>query len=113
MGFPCWQGMFCDNDTVLFSQGYGYAPFGTYTSPSGSVPTMGPDSHLHGTQQYQYPSPFYQPPASNNTLYLSNQVGPFQNEIPTSPTADKVPSAVGTATGNAGGLKMNMEEKEM
>ncbi|CAI0432757.1 unnamed protein product [Linum tenue] len=87
-GVEMQHGMFHDNDAAMFSQGYGYLPFGSYMPP--------PDSHLQGTQQYH---------SSDNTLHSYSHVGSLPTEIQAKATCDKVPLGVGTATGgNAGGL---------
>ncbi|CAL1356512.1 unnamed protein product [Linum trigynum] len=90
-GVEMQQGMFHDNDAAMFSQGYGYPPFGSY------MPA--PDSHLQGTQQY---------PASDNILHSSSHVGSLPKEIQAQATGDNIPLGVGTAAGgNAGGLSKN------
>ncbi|CAL1382265.1 unnamed protein product [Linum trigynum] len=90
-GVEMQHGMFHDNDAAMFSQGYGYLPFGSYMPP--------PDSHLQGTQQY---------PSSDNTLHSYSHVGSLPTKIQAKATCDKVPLGVGTATGgNAGGLGKN------
>ncbi|MFS8006017.1 hypothetical protein Hanom_Chr13g01244301 [Helianthus anomalus] len=60
------EGVYGENGSVMYS-GYGYAPYGPY-SPAGSpVPTTGHDGQLYGAQQYQYPSPYFQPVAQTNS----------------------------------------------
>ncbi|CAL1382262.1 unnamed protein product [Linum trigynum] len=90
-----------DGDTAFYPQGY---PYGTFPSSNASAgPTH--DSQLYGTQQYQYPSPFYQLPCSNGTL---SQVSPSTGEVSTASVTDKVPLPVaGTNSGNMGSLNKN------
>ncbi|CAI0432755.1 unnamed protein product [Linum tenue] len=90
-----------DGDTAFYPQGY---PYGTFSSSNASAgPTH--DSQLYGTQQYQYPSPFYQLPCSNGTL---GQVSPSPGEVSTASVTDKVPLPVaGTNSGNMGSLNKN------
>ncbi|CAL1356510.1 unnamed protein product [Linum trigynum] len=90
-----------DSDTPFYPQGY---PYGTYSSSNASAgPTH--DSQLYGTQQYQYPSPFYQLPSSNGAL---SQVSPSPGEVSTAAVTDKVPLPVaGTNSGNMGSLNKN------
>ncbi|CAI0383996.1 unnamed protein product [Linum tenue] len=90
-----------DSDTPFYPQGY---PYGTYSSSNASAgPTH--DSQLYETQQYQYPSPFYQLPSSNGAL---GQVSPSPGEVSTAAVTDKVPLPVaGTNSGNMGSLNKN------
>ncbi|XP_050235819.1 YTH domain-containing protein ECT3-like isoform X2 [Mercurialis annua] len=89
-----------NNDTLVYQQSYGYVPVGTYPSPNSTMPAMGNDSQLYGTQEYLYPS-FYQAPNSNGTFDSTKSVGASQTEVPTSGTADKAALSVGTAAGNS------------
>ncbi|KAJ9131912.1 hypothetical protein P3X46_034814 [Hevea brasiliensis] len=97
---PTKKGIYGNNETFMYHQGYGYAPFGAYPSPSSTVPTRGNDGQLYGTEHYLYPSPFYQASASTGTLYSPNSASASQAEVPTSAAADKAASSVGTAAGN-------------
>uniref|UniRef100_A0A2P2KNV1 YTH domain-containing family protein n=1 Tax=Rhizophora mucronata TaxID=61149 RepID=A0A2P2KNV1_RHIMU len=92
--------MYANSGNSGYRQGYDHTPFGSYPSPYSPVPTVGHDAHLYGTESYQYPSPFYQPPSSTSTLYPANQASPSQVNVPTLATVEKVPLSVGTATGN-------------
>ncbi|MFS7916246.1 putative YTH domain-containing protein [Helianthus anomalus] len=59
-GVDASHGVYGDNGSIMYP-GYGYAPYGPY-SPAGSpVPTSTHDGQLYGAQQYQYPSPYFQP----------------------------------------------------
>lgn len=81
-----------DSGSYMYNQGYGYAPYGSYPSPTS--PSMQHDDKLYGLQQYQYPSPYYQPPASANGSFAANKINVQEGNIPTSITADHVPSSV-------------------
>ncbi|RLN39513.1 YTH domain-containing family protein 2-like isoform X1 [Panicum miliaceum] len=60
--------------------GYGYAPYGPY--PSGSpVPTAGHDVQSYGSQQYQYPTQYYQSLTSMNATHGVNGAS-SQPELP-------------------------------
>ncbi|KAK1429044.1 hypothetical protein QVD17_11243 [Tagetes erecta] len=61
-GVDTSQGVYGESGSVMYpGYGYGYAPYGPY-SPSGSpAPTASHDGQVFGTQQYQYPSPYFQP----------------------------------------------------
>ncbi|KAL6637851.1 hypothetical protein ACP70R_025423 [Stipagrostis hirtigluma subsp. patula] len=60
--------------------GYGYTPYGPY--PSGSpVPTVGHDGQSYGTQQYQYPAQYYQPPTPTNATHSVSGTN-SQSELP-------------------------------
>lgn len=60
--------------------GYGYAPYGPY--PSGSpVSTAGHDGQSYGSQQYQYPTQYYQPPTPANSIHGVNGTS-SQPELP-------------------------------
>ncbi|XP_039782591.1 YTH domain-containing protein ECT4-like isoform X1 [Panicum virgatum] len=60
--------------------GYGYAPYGPY--PSGSpVPSAGHDVQSYVSQQYQYPTQYYQPPTSANSTHVVNGAS-SQPELP-------------------------------
>ncbi|KAH9784460.1 YTH domain-containing protein ECT2 [Citrus sinensis] len=65
-----------DNGSVIYSQNYGYTPYGIYPSTG--------DVQLQGLQQYHYPSPYYQP----------NQGSASQGGGSTSVMADKVSLSV-------------------
>ena len=55
-----WQGVYGDNGSLMYHNGYGYAPYGPYSPAASPVPTMGHDGHLYGAQSYQYPTPYFQ-----------------------------------------------------
>ncbi|KDP39708.1 hypothetical protein JCGZ_02728 [Jatropha curcas] len=94
------EGIYGNNETAMYPQGYGYTSFGTYPSVDSTVPTMGNDGQLYGTEHYQYPSPFYQAPIANGTLYTHNRGSVSQTEAPASAAVDKGALSVVTAAGN-------------
>ncbi|XP_076884897.1 YTH domain-containing protein ECT4-like [Bidens hawaiensis] len=66
-GVDTSHGVYGDNGSMMYP-GYGYAPYAPY-SPAGSpVPTPAPDGQLYGAQQYQYPSPYFQPMSQPTVL---------------------------------------------
>ncbi|KAJ8771730.1 hypothetical protein K2173_026907 [Erythroxylum novogranatense] len=91
------EGIYPDNGTVIYHDGYGYTALGAYPSSNSPVPPMGQDGQLYGTQQYEYPNPFYQPPPSATALYSSSQAINSQGEVPT----DAARMSGETTTGNA------------
>ncbi|KAH9728432.1 YTH domain-containing protein ECT2 [Citrus sinensis] len=61
-----------DNGSVMYSQNYGYTPYGIYPSTG--------DVQLQGLQQYHYPSPYYQldqgsaPQGGGSTSVIADKV---------------------------------------
>ncbi|CAN1271731.1 YTH domain-containing protein ECT2 [Linum perenne] len=87
------SGGFGEGDAAGFHpQGY---PL--YSPTNGSGPTN--DSQLYGTQQYQYPSPFYQVPNANGAA--------TPGQAATAGLAEKGPLPAGTTPGNLGSLNKN------
>ncbi|CAL5185532.1 unnamed protein product [Lathyrus oleraceus] len=102
------QGVFGDSGSYMYPQGYGYAPYGSYPSPSSS-PSLPPDEAIYGIQQYQYPS-YYHPPASANGTYGANKVNGHGGKTSTDVTAEHVPTSVmnkGSSTTVANGYSSN------
>uniref|UniRef100_A0A1J3CHZ6 YTH domain-containing family protein n=1 Tax=Noccaea caerulescens TaxID=107243 RepID=A0A1J3CHZ6_NOCCA len=66
------SGVYGDNGSLVYPQGYGYAayPYSPATSPA---PQVGGDGQLYGAQQYQYPA--YFPPTTSS--------GPFATSVAT------------------------------
>ncbi|KAJ4824628.1 hypothetical protein Tsubulata_016342 [Turnera subulata] len=96
---PAKKGMPVDNGSVMYHQGYGYIPYGTYPSPNSAVPSLGHDGQIYGLQNYHYPGPLYQPPSSAGMVYSPNQTIPSQG-TGSSNKAENVPLSVGTAIGS-------------
>ncbi|KAF2288224.1 hypothetical protein GH714_005168 [Hevea brasiliensis] len=94
------HGIYGNNETGMYNQGYGFTTFGAYPSTNCTVPTIGNDGQLYGTEQYQYPNPFYQAPTSTGSLYSPDSASASQLEFPTSAAADKVALTVGTTSGH-------------
>ncbi|KAI3523535.1 hypothetical protein L1887_01732 [Cichorium endivia] len=66
-GVDMSHGVYGDNTSLMYP-GYGYTPYGPY-SPAGSpVPTASHDGQLYGPQQYQYPTPYFQPMTPSSTV---------------------------------------------
>ncbi|KAK9291209.1 hypothetical protein L1049_009397 [Liquidambar formosana] len=105
--FWCFQGVYGENGSVMYHNGYGYASYGTYPPPGSPVPTMGHDGQLYGPQQYQYPT-YYPPPTPTSGSFTPNQVNTPQLEVLTSVAADQVPLSVETAKGNPNGGSLNI-----
>ncbi|KAL5767914.1 hypothetical protein ACOSQ2_014697 [Xanthoceras sorbifolium] len=79
------KGLYGDNSSVMYHQGYSYPQYGVYPSPG--------DSQLQGLQQYQYPSHYYQPYAPHHTSTL-------QGVGSTSIAGDQASLSTETNTGN-------------
>ncbi|XP_020579827.1 uncharacterized protein LOC110024289 [Phalaenopsis equestris] len=88
----------------LYHHGYGYTPYGAYPSSASTVPPLGHDSQMYGTQHYQYPSPYFQPQAVPNGTYSSNNVPTSQAEVNSPSVADPAPVSVDAAKSNSNGV---------
>lgn len=96
------QGVYGENGSVMY-HGYGYAPYSPYT-PSGSpVPTVGHDGQLYGAQQYQYPTPYFQPLTPTSGPYPT-PAAPPKGEKSTTGAGDKPTLAIETANVNSNGI---------
>ncbi|XP_071726472.1 YTH domain-containing protein ECT4-like isoform X2 [Rutidosis leptorrhynchoides] len=76
--------------------GYGYAPYGPY-SPAASPVPVGHDGQLYAAQQYQYPSPYFQPMTATSGPYSKGENAP-------SAGADRQPWTVDTANTNSNSI---------
>lgn len=76
----------------MYPQGYGYAPYGSYPPPCSS-PSVQHDDKFYGLQQYQYPCPYYQSPASANGSFAANKTIDQDGKISTA-AAEHVPSSI-------------------
>ncbi|RDX96263.1 YTH domain-containing family protein 1 [Mucuna pruriens] len=80
------QGVYGDNCSYMYHQGYGYTPYGTYVPPNSSS-IIQQDGQHYGLQQYQYPCSYYKSPASADVF------GVPQGEISSALDADRVTSS--------------------
>ncbi|KAL5171803.1 YTH domain-containing family protein 1 [Glycine soja] len=95
------QGVYGDNCSYMYHQGYGYAPYGTYASPNSSSPMIQQDGQQYGLQQYQYPCSYYKSPASADVSFTTNKISLPQGEISTTvDVADCVSSTNAMNKGN-------------
>ncbi|XP_058105915.1 YTH domain-containing protein ECT4-like isoform X3 [Magnolia sinica] len=94
-----FEGVYGDNGPLMYHHGYGYAPYGAYQPAGSSIPTMGHDGQIYGHQNYQYGTPYYQPPTP--PPYLNNQGSSPLVEVSTSVAAHQAPVPVETGKGNA------------
>ncbi|CAJ1921685.1 unnamed protein product [Sphenostylis stenocarpa] len=94
------QGIYGDNCSYMYHQGYGYAPYGTYSPPSSSSPMIQQDGQHYALQQYQYPCSYYKSPASADVSFNPNKITASQREISTAVDADRVASSNVTNKGN-------------
>ncbi|KAL3534041.1 hypothetical protein ACH5RR_007562 [Cinchona calisaya] len=63
-----------------YQNSYGYAPYGTYSSPGS---TVGHDNPMYGPQSFQYPTCYFQPSAMSNGPYTANTVKTSQADVST------------------------------
>ncbi|XP_020219433.1 YTH domain-containing protein ECT1 isoform X2 [Cajanus cajan] len=50
------QGVYGDNCSYMYHQGYGYTPYGTYAPPNSSSSILQQDGQHYGLQQYHWPA---------------------------------------------------------
>lgn len=97
-------GVYGDGSFMYQGYGYPYGPYGPY-SPGSPVPTMGPDGLLYGSQQYQYPAPYFQPLNPSSAPYSPTPAATPKGDLPiANAPAEKAPLAVETASGNINGV---------
>ncbi|XP_010542475.1 PREDICTED: uncharacterized protein LOC104815674 [Tarenaya hassleriana] len=75
-GVDVTSGIYGENGSIVYQQGYGYAAY--QYSPTASPAPVGSDEQLYGAQQYRYPSYF---PSKTSS-------GPFVSSVDTTSHAD-------------------------
>ncbi|GMH11545.1 hypothetical protein Nepgr_013386 [Nepenthes gracilis] len=93
-------GVYGDNGSLMYHHGLGFAPYGPYSPAGSSVAAMGHDSQLYGHQQYQYPSPYFQPVTPTSGTYTPAPAAHPQGDM-SSAAAGQWPLSAETANGNA------------
>ncbi|AES80840.1 YTH domain-containing protein ECT4 [Medicago truncatula] len=88
------QGVYGDNCSYMYHQGYGYTPYGAYASPNSSSPVVQHDGQMYGLQQYQYPCSYYNSPTSADGSFAPNKTSVPQREMSTAVNADRITSNV-------------------
>ncbi|XP_071698051.1 YTH domain-containing protein ECT4-like [Rutidosis leptorrhynchoides] len=83
--------------------GYGYSPYGPYSPAASPVPTVGHDGQLYAPQQYQYPSPYFQPMTPTSGPYSSTGIA-SKGENKSSAAADQQSLSVDTANANSNSI---------
>ncbi|KAK9072533.1 hypothetical protein SSX86_008967 [Deinandra increscens subsp. villosa] len=83
--------------------GYGYAPYGPYSPAASPVPTVGHDGQFYDAQQYQYPSPYFQPMTPTSGPYSSAAI-PSKGENAPSAGSEQQPLTIDSANGNSNGI---------
>ncbi|KAK1356205.1 YTH domain-containing protein [Heracleum sosnowskyi] len=101
-GVDMTQGVYGENGSVMYHS-YGYAPYSPYTPAGSPVPTVGHDGQLYGAQQYQYPTPYFQPSTPTSGPY-STPAAPPKGEKSTTGAGDKPTLAIETANVNSNGI---------
>lgn len=110
-GVEMASGVYGDNGSVVYHNGYGYAPYGPYSPAASPVPTLGNDGQLYGPQHYQYP-PYFQPLTPNSGPFTPSQAATSQGELSSSIAPDQKSLPAETTKGNSsavvnGGVKGN------
>ncbi|CAN8259487.1 unnamed protein product [Cochlearia groenlandica] len=106
-GYPNPEGVemsSVSDGSLVYSQGYGYAPY-PYSPATSPGPQVGGDGQLYGAQQYQYPTFF--PHTTTNGPYATPSQGDLSANkvggVKTIPSENnKVASATGVAKGSNG-----------
>ncbi|XP_047317101.1 YTH domain-containing protein ECT4-like [Impatiens glandulifera] len=96
-GVDVSTGAYNNNGSLMYQQGYGYAPYGAYHAPGSPVPTMVHDGQIYGPQHYQYPS-YYPSSAPTNGSYAPNTL---QAGLTAPAAADQVPLPLETVKVNS------------
>lgn len=91
----------------LYSDMY-YANYGAY--PPSSPSTLGHDGSLYGTQQYQYPGPYYQPPTSS--AYGPNLQSGTQNSTTVSSEKPLLSADTGKTNSNGNSVPGSVENNQ-
>ncbi|XP_010487106.1 PREDICTED: uncharacterized protein LOC104765132 isoform X2 [Camelina sativa] len=99
------SGIYGENGTVVYPQGYGYAAYPPYSPATSPVPQVGGDGQLFGAQQYQYPTYF-----PNSGPFASSVATPTQGDLSANKAAgvklpadsNNVASAAGITKGSNG-----------
>ncbi|XP_038700248.1 YTH domain-containing protein ECT2-like isoform X2 [Tripterygium wilfordii] len=102
-GVDMIHGIYGENGSVLYHQGFGYPPYGLYSPETSPVPAIGNDGQLYGPQHYQYPH-YFQPMTPSSGPLTSSLVNPSQGELSTSGTADQKPLPVEAVKGNSNSI---------
>ncbi|KAL6563441.1 hypothetical protein OROGR_002400 [Orobanche gracilis] len=113
-GVELTPGIYGDNGSLMYHNGYGYAPYSPYSPSVTPVPTVGHDGQLYGAQPYQYPTPYFQSLAPTSGPYPT-PTAPAKGEMVTSAAADQAPlsgdshstKTKSNGIANSGGAKGN------
>ncbi|XP_014620993.1 YTH domain-containing protein ECT1 isoform X1 [Glycine max] len=92
---PLVCGVLGDSCSYLYHQGYGYTPYGA---------PMQHDDNLYGLQQYQYPSSYYQSPASADGSFAANKINAQEGRISAAASAEHIPSSAVINKGSSIGV---------
>ncbi|KAJ8753448.1 hypothetical protein K2173_019847 [Erythroxylum novogranatense] len=102
-GVDMSSGVYGDSGSVIYHNGYSYAPYGPYSPAPSPVPTLGNDGQLYGPQHYQYP-PYFQPLTPTSEPFTPGQVASSQGELSTSTGIEQKSLPVETAKVNSGSV---------
>ncbi|XP_058007514.1 YTH domain-containing protein ECT4 isoform X2 [Hevea brasiliensis] len=102
-GVEMASGVYGDNGSVMYHNGYGYAPYGPYSPATSPVPTLVNDGQMYGPQHYQYP-PYFQPLTASSGSFTPTQAVSSQGELTASTAPDQKTSPTETTKGNSGAI---------
>ncbi|XP_021618138.1 YTH domain-containing protein ECT2 isoform X2 [Manihot esculenta] len=102
-GVEMATGVYGDNGSVMYHNGYGYAPYGPYSPAASPVPTLVNDGQIYGPQHYQYP-PYFQPLTPNSGSFTPTQAVSSQGELASSTAPDQKTLPAETTKGNSGAI---------
>ncbi|XP_051132069.1 YTH domain-containing protein ECT4-like [Andrographis paniculata] len=109
-GVEMTPGVYGDSGSLLYHHGFGYAPYAPYAPAASPVPTVGHDGQLYGSQQYQYPPPYFQSPTPTSGPYPT-PAAPLKGELVTSAAADQTSLSVDSTNSKSNGIANSMHTK--
>ncbi|XP_037493164.1 YTH domain-containing protein ECT2 isoform X2 [Jatropha curcas] len=102
-GVEMASGVYPDNGSVMYHNGYGYAPYGPYSPATSPVPTLVNDGQLYGPQHYQYP-PYFQPLTPNSGPFTPSQEPSSQGDLSSTTPPDQKSLPAEATKGNSSGI---------
>ncbi|EPS63062.1 hypothetical protein M569_11723, partial [Genlisea aurea] len=106
-------GAYGENTPLMYHPGYSYSHYPPYSPVGSPVPALAHDGQLYGSQQYQYPSPYFQSMAPPTNGPYSNPTAVRKGEMAASTPSEQAPLPVdstkskSSGIANNGGLKAN------
>lgn len=109
-GVEMTTGVYGDNGSLVYHHGYGYTPYAPYSPAVSPVPTVGHDGQLYGSQQYQYPSPYFQSPAPTSGPYPT-PAAPAKSEMASPAAVDQTALSVDSSNSKSNGIANSLNAK--